>query len=327
MAKKIKLSEIVDNLDIQSDGIEAFLNKKTGKVVIITEMDRSELEDYDALDEDESEEDFLDDLENGSDEVQDFFEHEEDYLQLPSQDDIHEYDIMADFCDSVKNPQHSSQLKRAIKGSGAFRRFKDLVNDLGIEQQWYRFRNAAFKDIAVEWCEDNQLDYLDDIDIPDEEKLLTGQKAILYAELEKQLRALLESETDLIANTANMAALLYHSLPDINWAGFYFLQGDVLVLGPFQGQPACVRIPLGKGVCGTAAKERKPLVVPDVHEFPGHIACDAASKSEIVLPLIKDDKVLGVLDIDSPIIGRFDEIDREGLEKLVEVLKFPFGVF
>jgi L-methionine (R)-S-oxide reductase len=149
---------------------------------------------------------------------------------------------------------------------------------------------------------------------------LPADKTELYQYLESVLGSLLEGETDLIANTANMAAILYHSLPDLNWAGFYFLQGDVLVLGPFQGQVACVRIPLGKGVCGTAAKERRTLVVKNVHEFPGHIACDAASNSEIVVPLIKDEKVLGVLDIDSPIFERFDEKDREGLEKLADVL-------
>jgi L-methionine (R)-S-oxide reductase len=152
-------------------------------------------------------------------------------------------------------------------------------------------------------------------------KDLPKEKAELYRLLEKQLRALLAGETDPIANAANTAALLYHSLPEVNWAGFYFLKGEELVLGPFQGQPACVRIPLGKGVCGTAAKERKTLVVPDVHEFPGHIACDAESKSEIVVPLFKEGKVLGVLDIDSPTLGRFDDLDRMGLEKLAGLLK------
>jgi GAF domain-containing protein len=149
---------------------------------------------------------------------------------------------------------------------------------------------------------------------------LPNEKPELYRLLESQLRSLLEGETDRIANAANMAALLYHSLPEVNWAGFYFLQGNVLVLGPFQGRPACVRIPLGKGVCGTAAKERKTLVVPDVSQFPGHIACDSQSKSEIVVPLIKENEVLGVLDIDSPILGRFDDIDRQELKKLAELL-------
>jgi L-methionine (R)-S-oxide reductase len=150
---------------------------------------------------------------------------------------------------------------------------------------------------------------------------LPSDKTELCQLLEQQLRALLEGETDLIANTANTAALLYHSLPDLNWAGFYFLKGDVLVLGPFQGRPACVRIPLGRGVCGTAAKERRTLVVRNVHEFPGHIACDSASNSEIVVPLIKDNRVLGVLDLDSPKFDRFDEIDREGLERLARILE------
>jgi len=108
-------------------------------------------------------------------------------------------------------------------------------------------------------------------------------------------------------------------LPDINWAGFYFLRGDELVLGPFQGKPACVRIQVGKGVCGTAAAERKTLVVPDVQKFPGHIACDSASNSEIVVPLIKDNKLLGVLDIDSPTLSRFDEEDQKGLDRLAGI--------
>jgi L-methionine (R)-S-oxide reductase len=150
-------------------------------------------------------------------------------------------------------------------------------------------------------------------------KSLPADKTELYRQLTNQLRALLGDESDLVANAANTAALIYHTLPDINWAGFYFLKGDELVLGPFQGKPACVRIQLGKGVCGTAAAERKTLVVPDVHKFPGHIACDSASNSEIVVPLIKDNKLLGVLDVDSPILGRFDEEDQKGLELLVGI--------
>ena len=146
------------------------------------------------------------------------------------------------------------------------------------------------------------------------------EKFAAYAELEKQLRALLHGETDFIANCANTAALLWHSLPDLNWAGFYRLAGDELVLGPFQGKPACVRIRLGKGVCGTAAAERRTLLVPDVREFPGHIACDAASRSEVVVPLVKDGQSLGVLDLDSPTVNRFDAADRTGLERLAAVL-------
>ncbi|MGD0382316.1 MAG: GAF domain-containing protein [Thermoguttaceae bacterium] len=150
-------------------------------------------------------------------------------------------------------------------------------------------------------------------------KSLPADKTELYGQLADQLLALLADETDLVANAANTAALIYHTLPDINWAGFYFLKGDELVLGPFQGKPACVRIPLGKGVCGTAAKERKTLVVPDVQKFPGHIACDTASNSEIVVPLIKKEKLLGVLDIDSLSLARFDEQDQKGLEWFIRI--------
>jgi L-methionine (R)-S-oxide reductase len=144
-----------------------------------------------------------------------------------------------------------------------------------------------------------------------------------YASLADELNGLLAGEQDLVANAANTAALLFDALPDINWAGFYFLrprEGDSeLVVGPFQGKPACVRIPRGKGVCGTSAATRKTIVVRDVHEFPGHIACDAASQSEIVVPLIKGDTLLGVLDIDSPLLARFDDADRRGIERLAAI--------
>ncbi|HEY2403164.1 MAG TPA: GAF domain-containing protein [Steroidobacteraceae bacterium] len=137
-----------------------------------------------------------------------------------------------------------------------------------------------------------------------------------YASLAEELAGLLTGEQDFIANAANTSALVFDALPDINWAGFYLLRGGELVVGPFQGKPACVRIPLGKGVCGTAAASRKTIVVRDVHEFPGHIACDAASQSEIVVPLLRGDELLGVLDIDSPLVGRFDDADRRGIERL-----------
>jgi GAF domain-containing protein len=143
------------------------------------------------------------------------------------------------------------------------------------------------------------------------------EKPELYRDLEQQLAALLAEEPDLIANAANMAALIYHGLPDLNWAGFYFRDGAELMLGPFQGKPACVRIPFGKGVCGTAAARGATVLVPDVHDFPGHIACDPASRSELVVPLIENGGVLGVLDLDSPLPGRFDERDRDGCEQLV----------
>ena len=150
-------------------------------------------------------------------------------------------------------------------------------------------------------------------------------KSEFYAELRAQLAALLEGESDLIANTANMASLLYHTLPDVNWAGFYLLKQGELVLGPFSGKPACVRIAMGKGVCGTAAAARETVLVEDVHAFPGHIACDMASRSELVVPILKDGRVLGVLDLDSPLPARFDAEDRAGCERLVETLLKSLG--
>src|SRR5215469_3892223 len=140
-----------------------------------------------------------------------------------------------------------------------------------------------------------------------------------YEQLATQLQGLLAGEADPIANAANTAALIFDALPGVSWAGFYFLKGGELVVGPFQGKPACVRIPIGRGVCGAAAAQRKPIVVPDVHAFPGHIACDDASRSEIVIPIMEGEAVVGVLDIDSPSLERFDEADLRGLTRLVEV--------
>lgn len=142
-----------------------------------------------------------------------------------------------------------------------------------------------------------------------------------YDMINKTLLSLIKDETDAIANLSNSAALLYHSLDDINWAGFYLFKEEQLILGPFQGKPACIRIQLGTGVCGIAAIKRETIVVEDVHEFPGHIACDEASASEIVVPMVKDGKLIGVLDVDSPVVGRFSEIDKAGLEEFVAVLK------
>jgi len=148
----------------------------------------------------------------------------------------------------------------------------------------------------------------------------TQPKSVLYRQVVEELRGLLAGERDWIANLANSAALIYHSLPDLNWAGFYLLKDGELVVGPFQGKPACVRIAMGKGVCGTAAVQRKTQVVRDVNQFAGHIACDSASNSEIVVPMIRNGELLGVLDLDSPKLARFDEQDRQGLEQLVSVL-------
>ncbi len=144
-------------------------------------------------------------------------------------------------------------------------------------------------------------------------------KADHYRQLKAQLAALLAGERNGLANAANMTALLYQALPDLNWVGFYFLQGDQLVLGPFQGQVACVQIAMGRGVCGTAAERRETVVVPDVHAFPGHIACDDASRSEIVVPLLQNGRLLGVLDLDSPQLARFDQEDAVGLNAAVGV--------
>lgn len=144
-------------------------------------------------------------------------------------------------------------------------------------------------------------------------------KTDLYANLQLQLRGLLEGERDFIANAANLSSLLYHSLPEINWAGFYLHKAGELVLGPFQGQPACVRIAIGKGVCGAAAEQRQTILVDNVHDFPGHIACDTASNSEIVVPLTWHDELLGVLDLDSPAFARFDDDDARGLNELAEI--------
>lgn len=146
-----------------------------------------------------------------------------------------------------------------------------------------------------------------------------GSRAELYRDLAAQARALLEGERDPVANAANLASLIWHTLPGLNWAGFYLLKAGELVLGPFQGKPACVRIAVGQGVCGAAAARRQTVIVPNVHEFPGHIFCDSASNSEIVVPLLRGAELLGVLDLDSPELARFDEADRAGLEALADL--------
>jgi len=146
-----------------------------------------------------------------------------------------------------------------------------------------------------------------------------GDKREFYRALQAQLDGLLASESDAIANAANTSALIFQMLPDINWAGFYFLQSEEeLLLGPFQGKPACVRIAVGRGVCGAAVERAETMLVEDVHAFPGHIACDAASRSELVVPLIRDGQVFGVLDLDSPLPGRFDRDDQAGVEALAQ---------
>lgn len=151
------------------------------------------------------------------------------------------------------------------------------------------------------------------------EPIVAATKQELYATLAEQLSSLLADERDFIANAANFSALLFHSLPDLNWAGVYILRNGKLVLGPFQGKHACVRIQMGKGVCGTAAALRETIIVPNVTEFPGHIACDSESQAEIVVPMIRDNELVGVLDVDSPRLERFDDEDAQGLNRLVEI--------
>ena len=148
---------------------------------------------------------------------------------------------------------------------------------------------------------------------------LSGGKREQYAQLAEQARALLAGERDRIANAANLSALVSHALPGLNWVGFYFFDGTELVVGPFQGLPACVRIPLDKGVCGAAARSRETQRIEDVHAFPGHIACDAASRSELVVPLLRDGELVGVFDLDSPEPARFDVDDQQGLEAIARI--------
>jgi GAF domain-containing protein len=154
---------------------------------------------------------------------------------------------------------------------------------------------------------------------------LTGSKPEQYGQLLAQARALVHGERDRIANAANLAALVYHALPELNWVGFYFFDGTELVVGPFQGLPACVRIPLDKGVCGAAASQRVTQRIEDVDAFPGHIACDSASRSELVVPLVKGDTLVGVFDLDSPSLARFDAEDQAGLEAIAAVFVEALG--
>ncbi len=158
-----------------------------------------------------------------------------------------------------------------------------------------------------------------------ENSTLTGSKPEQYGQLLAQARALVHGERDRIANAANLSALVYHALPHLNWVGFYFYDGTELVVGPFQGLPACVRIPLHKGVCGAAASQRVTQRIEDVDAFPGHIACDSASRSELVVPLVKGDTLIGVFDLDSPLLARFDAEDQSGLEAIAAVFVEALG--
>lgn len=154
-------------------------------------------------------------------------------------------------------------------------------------------------------------------ELPDDSAATTNER---YANIVQSLEHITEGESNLVANLANTASVLYHSLRDVNWAGFYLVDGKELVLGPFHGKPACIRIAMGRGVCGWAASERRTVIVPDVAEFPGHIACDAASSSEIVVPLVKNGVLIGVMDLDSPLLDRFTDDDARGLEQIAVLL-------
>ncbi|TWF44002.1 GAF domain-containing protein [Neorhizobium alkalisoli] len=152
----------------------------------------------------------------------------------------------------------------------------------------------------------------------------TADKVEFHRQLAQQAEGLFDGETDMIANAANLSALIYQMMPDLNWAGLYLLKGEQLVLGPFQGKPACVRIPVGRGVCGTAVERKASILVEDVHAFPGHIACDAASRSELVVPIFRHGEVIGVIDLDSPRPSRFDMDDQAGIERLAEIFAASF---
>lgn len=152
-----------------------------------------------------------------------------------------------------------------------------------------------------------------------ESQQLTGTQAEQYEQLLQQASALVQGESDKIANAANLSALVFHSLPDLNWVGFYFYDGTELVVGPFQGLPACIRIALGRGVCGTAAVTKQTQRIADVDTFPGHIPCDSASRSELVVPLYKDEKLIGVFDLDSPKLDRFNDVDQQHLEAIADI--------
>jgi len=318
MAIQVKLSDILAGMEFLSDEHSSYLNVRTGEVVTVSDDDfrAAEEEDIDG----ESEEDRAafprgdwedEEIDLARQILQD---DQQVFLALPTKFDIDAYRIMAAFCLSLDDQELSERLQRAIQGKGAFRRFKEAIHDAAVAEDWYRYRDKALKGIAVEWCAGHGIAYVDDT--PDRAEP-APRKQRLYEDLLVQLRALLGGERDPIANAANLAALLYRQLPDVNWAGFYLFKEGELVVGPFQGKPACTRIALGKGVCGTAAQGLETIIVPDVHQFPGHVACDEASNAEIVVPIVHQGRLVGVLDLDSPVPGRFDEEDRAGLEAIV----------
>ncbi len=329
--KPINLDEIVNALDSATDLGQFFYDRKSSQVHLVAEEDLAyaDDDDDDEDEEEEEEEEEEDDLPEWQRQAVELArriiaDDEDRFVRLPDQFEIHEYRIIQKFCWSRPVEAVSEELSEVISGRGAFRAFRHAIGRLGLVDDWYEYRNEKFRQLARRWCEANEIPYIEN---PDDvkptqhhpEDAPPTEKSRLYDRLHEELRHLLADEPDLIANAANTAALIYHSLPDLNWAGFYFLKDGRLVVGPFQGKPACTRIDLGKGVCGTAAQDRKTIVVQDVHQFPGHIACDSASNSEIVIPNQRQEHLIGLLDLDSPTPARFDDQDKAGLETLVKV--------
>ncbi len=322
MNAQVKLSRIVEGMHMQSDESHRYLDLQTGEVVSVREDDLAATEDDDLLEDEELAADLADWEKDPVEQAREVLEHAgERYLALPSKFDIHEYSIMDEFCRSIEDRRLSDELRSKIRGSGAFRRFKDAIHERDVADRWYQFRAEAFRQIAIDWCDGHGLAYVDDTHRHDEQKRAreVAEKAKLYEELALQVRAVLEGERDPIANAANAASAVFHALPQVSWVGFYFVKGGELVVGPFQGKPACTRIALGRGVCGRAAAERKTLVVPDVREFPGHIACDPEANSEIVVPIVQEGRLVGVLDLDSTFVDRFDDQDAAGLEAIAAI--------
>ena len=300
MAKQVRLSDVITSMEMPQEVGASYLNRKTGEVLFGSEDGDYEDGDY----------------ENSAD----VLDQEEDLLPLPTEFDFHEYSVMEKFCHSIENEEVFHGLSLAIKGSGAFGRFKEGIHRYGIAERWYRYRDEALRAEAIDWCEAHDIPYTDDrpnMVSPDDAEM---PKHNLYQSLASRLSGLFQGEREWLVNTANFAALVYHGLPKLNWAGFYFFQDEELMLGPFQGKPACTRIALGQGVCGKAAEQCRTLIVDDVHEFPGHIACDDDSNSEMVVPVLKGDVLLGVFDLDSPLRGRFDERDQTGIERMIGIL-------
>ena len=258
VSTKVNLKTIVDELDFLSEEFSSYLNQQTGEVVHIAHEDMREVEEEEDEDgDDEKPDDAKPAWKAESLAIARAVAADDQgiYVPLPSQFDIHEYEIMADFCRSVRNKQISDSLCRMIQGRGAFGRFKDSIRQYGIEENWYKFRDWALKEIVKEWCEAEGIEYIDDEPAAEEaEDEGLSEKEIFYRTLGKSIAELLGDERDFLANAANVAAVLYEELPEVNWAGFYLLKGQDLVLGPFQGKPACTRIGPGKGVCGAAAR-------------------------------------------------------------------------